>query len=294
MSSITGKVALITGASRGIGEATARILSKAGVRVVLAARSEKELSKLALEIEQAGGSAASVLCDVSKEEDVKKAVEFAESKYGRLDFIFSNAGWEGPMNTFIHEMKGEDISKMFDVNVLASIFLIKYAVPVLRKNGGGVFVFNSSLGAVCGADAGRLPTGLALYSVTKAALDHLVRMMASYEKENIKGYSVLPAVFSTAMIDGILKGDGPQGMLITTQDAFANFNPKYKGKAGDPRHVGELVLSLFDGSTKYQSSDSILIDHDVTWNAHEFYKVLCLPGLPQEQPNARNLLGELL
>ena len=66
MSSITGKVALITGASRGIGEATARILSKAGVRVVLAARSEKELSKLALEIEQAGGSAASVLCDVSK------------------------------------------------------------------------------------------------------------------------------------------------------------------------------------------------------------------------------------
>jgi NAD(P)-dependent dehydrogenase (short-subunit alcohol dehydrogenase family) len=269
-------------------------VAKAGIKVVLAARSVQDLSRVTSEIEQDGGHAASVACDVSKEQDIQHAVEFALEKYGRLDFVFSNAGWEGPAVTQIHEMKSEDISKIFDVNVLASVYLIKYAVPALRMNGGGVFVFNSSMGSVCGADVGRIPTGLALYGVTKAALNHLVRMMAGYERENIKAYAVLPSVFATAMVDQIVKGDGPQSMQVTTADAFANFNPKYKGKAGDPKYVGELVLSLFDGSTKYQSSDSILIDHDTTWNAHEFYKVVCLPGLPQAQENARNILGELL
>ena len=90
--SSTSKVALITGASRGIGESTARRLAKEGMRVVLASRSEQEMKQIAQDIQHEGGIAAYVICDAAKEEDLKNAVDFAVKTFGGLDFVFSNAG----------------------------------------------------------------------------------------------------------------------------------------------------------------------------------------------------------
>jgi hypothetical protein len=83
------------------------------------------------------------------------------------------------------------------------------------------------------------------------------------------------------------------GKKSNADDVAAVCNPKYK-KAGDPAHIGELVLSLFNGSTKYKSGDCIVIDHDVTWHVHEFYTRMCLPYNPAEPENARTILGDLL
>jgi NADP-dependent 3-hydroxy acid dehydrogenase YdfG len=97
-SSVIGKVALITGGSRGIGEASARTLAKAGITVVLAARSEVEMKKIVSDVAALGGKAAYVVCDVAKESDLENAVSFCEKTFGGVDFIFANAGWEGPLN----------------------------------------------------------------------------------------------------------------------------------------------------------------------------------------------------
>lgn len=152
---------------------------------------------------------------------------------------------------------------------------------------------NSSITSVSGADAGRLPVAH-LYYVTKAALNSLVFMMAWYEKFNIRTYGICPAVFGTKMVDDLVSAESTKGFGFTNpHDVAAICNPRYK-KAGDPAHIGELVLSLFNGATKYKSGECIVIDHDVTWNIHEFYCRMCLPYNPAEPDNARNLLGDLL
>jgi NAD(P)-dependent dehydrogenase (short-subunit alcohol dehydrogenase family) len=118
------KVVLITGASRGIGEVTARRLAKDGYCVVLAARSAKEMIKIAEEIRQDGGEATYVVCDAAKEEDLKNAVDFAAVTYGRLDVVFSNAGWEGSCMNDFHATPSDEIVKLFNVNLMASFYLL--------------------------------------------------------------------------------------------------------------------------------------------------------------------------
>jgi len=264
------------------------------MRVVLAARSKEDLAAVERNIRENGGEAVSIVCDVANEADIKRAIDFSIDNYGKLDFVFSNAGWEGLCNVEFHKTASEDVTKLFNINVLAAIHLIKYAVPVFQRNGGGTFAFNSSLAGALGADIGRNPTGLHLYAVTKAALNQLVRMMAFYEKDNIRTFGILPAVFSTAMVDHIVKGEGCKAMSIASESAFAGFNPRFKGQAGNPAHVAALVLSLIDGTTQYKSGDCIVIDNDVTWNAHEFYARLCLPYEPTEPGNAKDVLGRPL
>ncbi|MFF3401516.1 SDR family oxidoreductase [Streptomyces sp. NPDC002659] len=138
MSGIEGKVVAITGASSGIGEATALLLAGRGAKVVLGARRPQRLEALAARIEKAGGEAAWARTDVTRREDLSNLVKLARDRYGRLDVLVSNAGIG--LISRLDDLRVEDWEKMIDVNLKGVLYGIAAALPVFREQGSGHFV----------------------------------------------------------------------------------------------------------------------------------------------------------
>ncbi|MFE2374060.1 SDR family oxidoreductase [Streptomyces sp. NPDC059398] len=138
MSGIEGKVVVITGASSGIGEATALLLAERGARVVLGARRPERLEALVARIEKAGGQAVHARTDVKRREDLSSLVALACDQYGRIDVLVSNAG-VGLISP-LDELRVEDWEEMIDVNLKGVLYGIAAALPVFREQGSGHFV----------------------------------------------------------------------------------------------------------------------------------------------------------
>src|SRR5437867_3918286 len=139
----SGKVALVTGGTSGIGKATAIEFARAGAKVVLTGRREKEGAQVVAEIKKLGGDAAFVRADVSKDADVKAMIDFTVGKFGRLDVAFNNAGveWKGPLDQAIEA----EYRRVFDINVWGVLNSMRHEIPAMLKNGGGAIVNNSSV-----------------------------------------------------------------------------------------------------------------------------------------------------
>src|SRR5437763_13438880 len=139
----SGKVALITGGTSGIGKATATAFARAGAKVVLTGRREKEGAQVVAEIKKLGGEAAFVRADVAKDADVKGMVDFTVEKYGRLDIAFNNAGveWKGPLD----QATEAEYRRVFDINVWGVLNSMRHEIPAMLKNEGGAIVNNSSV-----------------------------------------------------------------------------------------------------------------------------------------------------
>jgi NADP-dependent 3-hydroxy acid dehydrogenase YdfG len=138
MSGIEGKVVAITGASSGIGEATALLLAERGAKVVLGARRPERLEALAARIEKAGGEAAWVRTDVTRREDLSGLVRLARDRYGKIDVLVSNAGIG--LISPLDDLRVEDWEEMIDVNLKGVLYGIAAALPVFREQGFGHFV----------------------------------------------------------------------------------------------------------------------------------------------------------
>ena len=162
MSGIKDKVILITGASSGIGEATALLLAKRGAKLVLAARGTERLEPLSARIVGSGGEAIHAQVDVARREDVSRIVERATAHYGRLDVLVNNAGI-GPISP-LDDLRVEDWDAMIDINIKGVLYGIAAALPVFRKQGTGHFV------NVASTAAHRIVPGMAVYAGTKFAV----------------------------------------------------------------------------------------------------------------------------
>src|SRR5882757_2714024 len=162
MSASKGKVVVITGASSGIGEATALLLAERGARVVLGARGLDRLEALATRIADAGGEAAYAGTDVRQRDDLRKLVKLACDRYGKLDVLVNNAGI-GPISP-LDELRVEDWEDMIDVNIKGVLFGIAAALPVFRAQGFGHFVNTASTAAH------RIVPNMAVYAGTKIAV----------------------------------------------------------------------------------------------------------------------------
>jgi short-subunit dehydrogenase len=179
MSTHAGKVALITGASAGIGAALARELARDGADLVLAARREDRLRDLAREIEATGRNAIVVGCDVTRDGDLERAVAAAVERYGRLDIAIANAGFGvvGP----VEELRLDDFRRQLETNVLGVLRTLYASLPELRKT-RGQFV-------VVGSVAGHVPTpATSAYSMSKFAVRGLAESI--HDELAVSGISV--------------------------------------------------------------------------------------------------------
>ncbi len=188
---LTNKVALITGASKGIGEAIAIILAQHGAKVVINSRKQEELDKVVEKIKSAGGDCISVVANTGEAAGLKKLVDAALEKYGGLDIVVNNAA-SNPVFGPVIQNEDWAFDKIMSVNVKAPFELSKLAYPIMKQRGGGSIINISSI-------AGDTPDpGLGLYSVSKAALNMLTKVTAKeWGLDNIRVNAICPGLIKT-------------------------------------------------------------------------------------------------
>lgn len=193
MDHLTGKVAIITGASRGIGEATARHLAERGAKVILAARTEAAIARIAQEIAEGGGTACAFACDVSDYAAVSALVAHAEQRYGGLDVLVNNAGLIEPIAR-LAESDPEAWGRIVDINYKGVYYGLRAAIPAMLKRGGGT-VINISSGAATSA-----LEGWSHYCSSKAAVLSLTKCAdKEYREAGITVVGLSPGTVATDM-----------------------------------------------------------------------------------------------
>jgi NAD(P)-dependent dehydrogenase (short-subunit alcohol dehydrogenase family) len=252
MKQFTNKVALVTGGTSGIGSATAIAFAKAGAKVVVAGRRQKEGDEVVATIKNNGGEAIFVKTDVTKESDVAALVEKTVATFGRLDVAFNNAGIEGELNKQTHEQTAENYRSVMDINVLGVLLSMKYQIPAMLKNGGGAIVNNSSIGGVIGFG------GVGVYAASKHAVIGLTKTAAlEYAKQNIRVNAVLPGGIVTPMLDrfvGGIEGD--------FHKQLASMHPI--GRTGTPDEIAAPVLWLCSDQASFVTGHSLAADGGFT------------------------------
>lgn len=241
--SLKGKVALISGASRGIGEATALAFADAGADVVVASRKLPELERVAEQIRAKGVRSLAIASHVAKIEDSKNLVDTVVKEFGRIDILFNNAGtnpYMGPL------MDAEEWAwdTTFNVNVKGPFFLAQLVARVMKQQGGGCMINTASV-------AGLRPGALNIYSVTKAAYIMLTQVMAAeWGQWGIRVNAIAPGVIKTRLSEALWKGD--QGKLAAERTPLL--------RLGEPEDVASVVLFLASDLAKYITGATIVVD----------------------------------
>lgn len=214
--SLTGRIALVTGASRGIGRAVARELAGRGAHVIALARTQGALEELDDEIRADGGAATLVPCDVADYDALDRLGATIFERWGKLDILVGNAGLLGALSPIGH-FDPPTWDKVFAVNVTANFRLIRAMDPLLRQSDAGRAIFVSS-GAAQRAD---LRPYWGLYATTKAALDALARSYAAetINTSNVRVMLVNPGPLRTKMRASAMPGEDP--MTLKTPDDIA-------------------------------------------------------------------------
>jgi len=190
MSNITGKVIAITGASSGIGEATARLLAERGAQVVVGARRTERLETLVADITSTGGSARFRAVDVTSREDTKGFVDFAKAEFGRVDVLINNAGVM-PLS-MMGDLKVDDWDRMIDVNIRGVLHGVAAVLPDMQARGNGQVINVASIGAHV-----VIPTG-AVYCATKYAVWAISEGLRQ-ENPNVRVTTISPGVVATEL-----------------------------------------------------------------------------------------------
>lgn len=242
---LTGKVALVTGGSSGIGKSSAILYAREGARVVVSDIHEEPGMQVVQEIEGQGGKAIFVLGDVSKPEDCERMVQQAVEKFGRLDIAFNNAGIGGEANP-IGEMSIEDWNKVISVNLNSVFYCMHFQIRQMLQNGGGAIVNNSSiLGQVGFANS-------AAYVAAKHGVVGLTKNGGiEYAAQGIRVNAIGPAFIKTPLLTDA-------GMTEEVLQFLAGKHPI--GRLGEPEEVAELVIWLSSDKASFVTGAYYAVD----------------------------------
>ena len=246
MRTLSGKVALVTGGTSGIGRETAILMAEAGSKVVITGRREAEGQETVRLMHEAGGEGCFIQGDMSKEADIDRAVSETVARYGTLDIAVNNAGVEtsGPVT----EVTREIYDQIFDLNVWGVLASMKHEIPEMLKNGGGSIINMSSVAGHIGSP------GISVYIASKHAVEGMTKVAALENAQlGIRINAVAPGVIDTAMADRLFgeAGDEARGQI----DAL---HPM--GRCGKSREVAEAVLWLASDASSFTTGHSLAVD----------------------------------
>jgi NAD(P)-dependent dehydrogenase (short-subunit alcohol dehydrogenase family) len=240
------KVVLITGASSGIGRATAIAFAKEGAKVVLASRRAPESLTVVSTIAAAGGEALFVQTDVAEPSSVEALIHKTITTYGKIDIAFNNAGIEGTPAPFA-EHSLENFDAIMDINVRGVFLTMQYEIREMLKASGGTIVNNASMGGLIGFP------NLAAYIASKHAVLGLTKTAAlEYVRSNLRINAVCPGMIDTDMFDRLWDGDQQ-----AKQDVAAS-TPA--GRMGTPEEIAHSVLFLCSEEASFITGHSFVVD----------------------------------
>lgn len=246
---VEGKVALVTGASRGIGQAIAARFAEAGMKVVLSSRKQEGLDGVAAQLRDKGGDVLPVAAHNGDKAALKVLVETAVARYGGIDVLINNAATNphfGPM------LDAEDSmwQKTFEVNIMGAFWLIQAVVPYMRQRGGGKIV---NIASVNGLRPGSMQ---GVYSATKAALINMTQTLGmELADDNIQVNAIAPGLIKTKFAEAIWSNDAIMDNLAARMPAK---------RPGEPDEIAGMALYLASPASSYTTGQVMVVDGGVT------------------------------
>ncbi len=242
--SLEGKVALITGGSRGIGKACALAFADAGAIVVVSSRKQADLDAVVEEIQAKNGKARAIASHVAKLEEQKKLVDQVVKEFGRIDILFNNAG-TNPYPGSLLDAEEWAWDTTMNVNLKGQFFLSQLVARVMKEKGGGTIINTASV-------AGLRASGLSIYGVTKAGLIMLTQCMArEWGQYGIRVNAIAPGVIETRLAEALWKDPAVRAAAVNRMPV---------GFLGQPDDVAGAVLFLASEASRYVSGVTMVID----------------------------------
>ncbi len=239
------KIAIITGASRGIGQAIAATFAAEGATVIIASRKQETLDAVAAEIRATGGAVQTIATHTGNTDQCQNLIQQVVDEFGRVDILVNNAATNphfGPILT----AEASQWQKIFDVNVMGYFWLSKYAAEAMQETGGGKII---NVASVAGINPGPM---MGVYSVSKAAVIMLTKVLAQeLGPYNIQVNAIAPGIIKTRFAEALWSN--PQ-----LSKAYTDRTPA--GRIGEPDDVVGAAIYLASGHSSYHSGDVLILD----------------------------------
>jgi NAD(P)-dependent dehydrogenase (short-subunit alcohol dehydrogenase family) len=252
MSSLQNKIAIITGASSGIGLAAARLFAAEGAKIVICARGEAELHKVAAEINEAGGTALAVAGDVRDEATARRLVDTARDTFGGLDIAFNNAGATGEMAP-VPDITVAGWHETIDANLTSAFLAAKYQIPAMLERGGGSLIFTSTfVGYTVGFPS------LGAYAAGKAGLIGLMQVIAAeFGPKRIRANALLPGGTDT-----------PMGRSVVNTPEMRSFVEGLHAlkRLAEPEEIAQSALFLASDASSFMTGSALIVDGGISIN----------------------------
>ena len=248
--SLEGKVALITGGSRGIGEATAIGFAEAGADVAISARNQSDLEEVSKKIEAAGRKSLAVAAHVGRMDQIQQLVDKVKEKFGRIDILVNNAGTS--FNAPAIEISEKAWDSVMNLNLKGLFFLSQAVGRVMKEQGGGQIINIASVAGI------KVQANTPHYSISKAAVIMVTKVLAKeWADYNIRVNCIAPGPIRTKLYDAIFLPLPEDQREKAMEMASQNIPLK---RAGQPREIADTIIFLASGASSYITGQTISVD----------------------------------